>query len=168
MDYFSLISQRESCRNYDPNRPVSHQQLTRCLEAARIAPSACNSQPWSFVVVNLQGLGMNKFSENCPAFIVVVEEKATLSARLGGMVKSQEYASIDIGIATAHLVLAATEQGLSTCIMGWFHEGKLKNLLPIPKEKRIRLVIGVGYAAKEGLRPKKRKSLPEIATFLES
>ena len=85
MDYFSLISQRESCRNYDPNRPVSHQQLTRCLEAARIAPSACNSQPWSFVVVNrpelsaqvaecLQGLGMNKFSENCPAFIVVVEE----------------------------------------------------------------------------------------------
>lgn len=45
MDYFSLISQRESCRNYDPNRPVSHQQLTRCLEAARIAPSACNSQP---------------------------------------------------------------------------------------------------------------------------
>lgn len=179
MDYFSLISQRESCRNYDPNRPVSHQQLTRCLEAARIAPSACNSQPWSFVVVNqpelsaqvaecLQGLGMNKFSENCPAFIVVVEEKATLSARLGGMVKSQEYASIDIGIATAHLVLAATEQGLSTCIMGWFHEGKLKNLLPIPKEKRIRLVIGVGYAAKEGLRPKKRKSLEEIATFLES
>ena len=65
-------------------------------------------------------------------------------------------------------MLAATEQGLSTCIMGWFHEGKLKDLLPISKEKRIRLVIGIGYAAKEGLRPKKRKSLEEIATFLES
>ena len=178
MDFFSLIAQRESCRNYDPSRPVSREQLVRCLEAARIAPSACNSQPWSFVVVNrpdlsaqtaqyVQGMGMNKFSENCPAFIVVVEEKANLSARVGAVVKSQEYASIDIGIATAHLVLAATEQGLSTCIMGWFQEAKLKELLSIPKEKRIRLVIAVGYAASQELRPKKRKSLEEISTFLD-
>lgn len=178
MDYFDLIARRESCRNYDPSRPVSRELLTQCLEAARIAPSACNSQPWSFVVVNrpdlspqvakcLQGMGMNKFSDNCPAFIVVVEEKATLSARMGGAVKSQDYASIDIGIATTHLVLAATELGLSTCIMGWFNEGKLKELLPIPQEKRIRLVVGVGYAATDSLRPKKRKSLEEIATFVE-
>ncbi|HEX3026549.1 MAG TPA: nitroreductase family protein, partial [Clostridia bacterium] len=78
--FFDLINQRESCRNY-ADKPVEKEKLIACVEAARIAPSACNSQPWSYVVVNnrvlsskvakcLQGAGMNKFTDQCPAFIV--------------------------------------------------------------------------------------------------
>lgn len=175
--FFDLIKKRESCRNY-AKKPVEKEKLIACMEAARISPSACNSQPWSFVVVNsseispkvaacLQDGGMNKFTENCPAFIVVVEEQATLKSRVGGAIKHQDFRSVDIGIATAHLCLAATEQGLSTCIMGWLNEKKLKELLSVPNSKRIRLVIGVGYSADDKLRTKIRKSMDEIAQFID-
>lgn len=175
-NFFDLIAKRESCRDYS-DKPVEPEKLRKCIEAARVAPSACNSQPWHFTVVNnselspktakcLQGMGMNKFTDKCPAFIVVTEENATLSAKLGGKVKNQEYAPIDIGLATAHLCLAATELGLSTCIMGWFSEPNLKDLLGISKAKRIRLVISVGYAANDKRREKNRKSLDDIATFV--
>lgn len=176
-NYFDLIQSRESCRNY-AEKTVEKEKLTACIEAARIAPSACNSQPWSFVVVNskeispkvakcLQDGGMNKFTDRCPSFVVVIEEKATLSARLGGAVKNQQYAPIDIGLATMQLCLAATAQGLSSCIMGWFSEPKIKELLDIPKSKRIRLVIGIGYAADEKLRTKVRKNTNEIVRFID-
>ena len=175
-DFFELIAKRESCRDY-AEKPVDNELIKKCIEAARLAPSACNSQPWSFTVANngdltpkvakcLQDLGMNKFTDKCPAFVVVTEENATLSAKLGGKVKNQEFAPIDIGIAAAHLCLAATELGLSTCIMGWFNESKLKELLDIPKNKRIRLVIGLGYAATEKLRIKNRKKIEDIVKFM--
>lgn len=174
-DFFTLIQQRESCRNYNGN-PVEREKLAACLNAARLAPSACNSQPYHFTAVLEPGLvsrvaactqsmGMNKFTSQCPAFVVVTEEKANLSARIGALVKSQEYASIDIGIATAHFCLAATEQGLSTCILGWFDEKTVKSVLNIPSKKRVRLVIAVGYAATGALREKKRKPLEELAEF---
>lgn len=174
--FFELIAKRESCRNYS-DKKVEREKLEKCIDAARLAPSACNSQPWSFTVVDraelvpqvakcLQEMGMNKFTDECPVFIIIAEEKATLTARLGGKVKNQKYAPIDIGLATAQLCLAATQQELSTCIMGWFNEAKLKELLDIDKEKRIRLVIAIGYAAKEELREKNRKKLEDIARFI--
>ena len=177
-DFFKLIARRESCRSYDTQKPVETEKLVKCIEAARIAPSDCNSQPWSFIVVNcpdisplvakcVQGMGMNRFTDCCPAFIVVVEEKANLTARLSGVMKDQQFAQIDIGIAVAHICLAAVEQGLSTCIMGWLNEKKLKSLLDIPKGKRVRLVLSVGYAAQEGLREKKRKQLDEIMRIVD-
>jgi nitroreductase len=176
-DFFELIEKRESCRNFD-DKPVEKAKLVACINAARIAPSACDSQPWSFVVVSssellprlaecLQGAGMNKFTSKCPSFIVVVEERATLSAKVAGIVKSQTYAQIDIGLSTMQLCLAATEQGLGTCIMGWFDEPKIKVLLDIPKAKRIRLVIGVGYAASDKHREKIRKNIDGIARFID-
>ena len=175
-DFFELIEKRESCRNF-ADREVEKDKLVKCVEAARLAPSACNSQPWSFVVVNnsdvspelakcLQDAGMNKFTDKCPAFIVVIEEKANLSARIGQLVKSQEYAQIDIGLATSHICYAAAEQGLSTCIMGWFNERKIKELLNIDMKKRIRLVIGVGYAANDKLRDKVRKNISDILRYI--
>ena len=174
--FFELISKRQSCRSYSGQK-VEREKLEKCIDAARLAPSACNSQPWSFTAVSsdelapkvakcLQEMGMNKFTDACPAFIIITEETATLSARLGGKVKNQEYAPIDIGLATAQLCLAATEQGLSTCIIGWFNESALKDLLGIPKAKRIRLVIAVGYAAEEELRQKNRKKLEDITRFM--
>lgn len=176
MDYFELIARRESCREYRA-QPVEREKLLRCIEAARLAPSACNSQPWSFVVVNdpalssrlakcTQGMGMNRFTDQAPVFVVVIEEKATLSARVGGAVKSQQYAPIDLGLAVGQLCLAATAQGLGSCIMGWFEEQKIKTLLGIGREKRIRLVVSLGYPARQQPRPKKRKPMAEICRYL--
>jgi len=174
--FFELIAKRESCRSYS-DQQVERGKLEKCIEAARLAPSACNSQPWSFTAVCsteltpkvakcLQEMGMNKFTDKCPAFIVITEEAATLSARLGGKVKNQEYAPIDIGLATAQLCLEATELGLSTCIIGWFNESMLKDLLDIPKSKRIRLVISIGYSADAEPRQKNRKKIEDISRFM--
>lgn len=174
-DFFELIQRRESCRAFN-GKPVDPEKLTACVNAARLAPSACNSQPYHFTVVAkpslakqvaacTQSMGMNKFTSQCPAFVVITEEKANLSSRIGGLVKSQEYAPIDIGIAASHLCLAATELGLSTCILGWFDEKSVKTLLGIPAKKRVRLIIAIGYALNNTLREKKRKPLEELAEF---
>ena len=173
-DFFQLVNQRESCRNYDPDKSPTKEQLINCIKAAQLAPSACNSQPWSFIVINdpelskdaapcMQIRGLNKFTEKCPSFIVVCEEDAML---IGRSEPDQKYASIDIGIAVAHLCYAATQQGLSTCIMGAFDPEALLKVLGITEPKRVRLVIAVGYAATEQLRPKRRKELEEIMTYL--
>jgi nitroreductase len=132
MTFFELVNKRESCRSYK-NVPVEHDKIIACIEAARLAPSACNSQPWHFVVVDdrekarelsplLQDkvININKYTINVPLFIVVVEGNANLLSKFGGRFKDQEYAKIDIGIAAEHICLAATEQGLGSCILGWF------------------------------------------------
>ena len=173
-DFFDLVNQRESCRNYQPDHRPSKEQLLRCIEAARLAPSACNSQPWSFIVVNseeksacvakaCQYAGINKFTSNCPAFIVICEEPAVL---MSGKV-NQKYAQMDVGIATAHLCFAATQQGLSTCIMGSFDQQTLLDALNIHEEKIVRLVLAVGFDAGDKLRPKRRKPVEEIMTYLD-
>ena len=175
--FTDYVQSRESCRQYDSSRPVEHEKLLRMVENARLAPSACNSQPWHFTVINggelaretakcLQDMGMNKFTDACPAFIIINEEKAKLSAIVGGRMKGQHYAGYDVGLAVAHLCFSALEEGLSTCIIGWFNEEKLKAVAGIGKDKKISLVLSVGYAVPGALRPKKRKELSEIVTFL--
>lgn len=178
MDFMDLVRCRESCRDFS-ERGVERDKLENMLEAARLAPSACNSQPWSFTAVTapltvkavakcLQGMGMNKFASHCPAFIVVCEEKANLSAVVGGKLKHQHFAQTDVGIAVAHLCLAATAQGLATCIIGWLEEEALRKLLGLRDGARVRAVIATGYAREEKEpREKKRKPLSEIARFVE-
>ena len=177
MNFSELIHIRESCRNYE-NRPVEREKIMNCLEAARLSPSACNSQPWHFTVTDdpaltrqiaaaVQGIGLNRFAEQVPTFVIVTEEKAKLLARIAEKFKSQTYAQIDIGLATAHFVLEAAEQGLGTCILGWFDEKRLKELLRIPEEKRIRLVLCVGYPSSGKPREKIRKPFDEIVSWIE-
>ena len=178
IEFFETIEKRESCRDFDINQPVEHEKLVACIEAARIAPSACNSQPWYYQVANnpevckklrpaLQGMQMNNFVETCPAFIVVSETYAGLMATVGGKAKKQHYALVDIGLAVSQLCLGATAQGLSTCILGWFNEDKIRELCQLPKTQRIRLVICVGYARKDLIRKKSRKAWEDIAVFLD-
>lgn len=176
-DYFDLIERRESCRNY-ADTPVEREKLVRCVEAARLAPSACNSQPWEYIVITnadvcaklrpcLQSLGMNKFADGAQAFAVVVEGRANLSEKAAQRFKSQEFASIDIGLSVSQFCYAATEQGLSTCILGWLNEKKIKSLLSIDEGKRVRLVLAVGYAASDALRKKTRKPVEQVVTYIE-
>ncbi len=175
--FMNLVNARYSCRDYDPERPVEHERLVQCIEAARLAPSACNSQPWHFTVIEnrekllaaskcLQDSGMNKFADNAGALIVVNEEPATLKAVIAEKMDSQAYAQIDIGIAAAHICYEAASLGLNTCILGWMDEEKLKKTLGIPEEKRVRLVIAVGYAREEKHYNKKRKDLEAICDFI--
>ncbi|MFH1118335.1 MAG: nitroreductase family protein [Bacteroidota bacterium] len=175
MTFPELILARQSVRRYTP-APVETVKIMHCLEAARLAPSASNSQPWSFIVVDDALMTrevaratftdiqlINRFTLLAPAFVVIVIEKARLITRLAMQVKKKEWPLIDIGIAAEHFCLQATELGLGTCMIGWFDEKKLKKLLHIPAEKSIGLIISLGYP-EEGykLRIKVRKRLEEI------
>lgn len=173
MELLDLILKRQSDRQYEA-RPVDRELVVKCLEAARLAPSACNSQPWKFVVVDepqlvLQvgeaaaGMGMNKFAKEVPVIVAVVLEKMNLTARIGSVIKDKEYSLLDMGIAVEHFCLQAAELGLGTCIMGWFDEKKVKKLLDI-KNKRVPLLITLGYPAGE-TRRKIRKSLDDMSSW---
>ena len=176
MEFREVLSRRQSCRAYDPARPVSKEDILACIEAAGLAPSACNSQPYHFTVCGgsfgkavakaCTGMGMNQFALDAPCTIVVEEAAYNATAAAGSKFKGQDYRSIDIGLAVSQLVLEAQNRGLATCILGWFDEKKLKALLGT--EAHIRLVITLGYA-KEGdpLRKKSRKELEKIVEFKE-
>ncbi|NLB35959.1 MAG: NAD(P)H nitroreductase [Clostridiales bacterium] len=177
MDFFELAKTRESCRSFS-DKMVEPELLTKCVETARLAPSACNGQPWHFFAVSnedkvkqirtcVHTAGINAFAEKVPSFIVVVEEKTNISSRLGARINDNDYTQLDIGIACAHICFAASELGLSTCILGWFTEKGLKECLDIPKSKRIRLVIAVGYSDAKPIREKKRQPLAEILTQIK-
>ena len=177
MNFMEIAQTRQSCRSYDEERPVEQEKLEAILEAARLAPSACNGQPWHITVCrgNLakevapltKGMGgMNKFAVQAPILLVISEQPYVRAAGLAAKAKNNDYRSMDIGIACAYLTAEATAQGLSTCILGWFDDEKVRKLCGI--DHPIRLIITLGYA-KEGdvLRKKVRKDLSELVTYKE-
>lgn len=174
MEFLELVNKRQSDRKYAP-KPVAREHILKCLEAARLAPSACNSQPWKFIVVDDRaklaemseaaiGLGMNKFTVQVPLLVAVVQENMNLSAKAGSIVKSKDYSMMDLGIAVEHFCLQAAELGLGTCIMGWFDEKKVKKLLGVPRSRRIQLLIALGHPDAP-TREKIRKPLEAIASW---
>lgn len=176
-DFYELVNRRQSTRAFDTERNVDREIINRILEAARMAPSACNAQPWHFIVVDepelknqvadaasAKLLGMNHFTKQAPVHIIVVEEKVNLSSGIGGLIKDKHFAFLDIGIAATHICLAAEAEGLGSCIMGWFAEKKIKKLLNVPDNRRIVLDIVIGYPA-QPLRSKKRKTSEEVISY---
>lgn len=174
MDFLELVSSRQSVRAFDPDRAVEREKLDRIIEIARLAPSACNAQPWKFVLVDepelknkiadatsSRVLGMNHFTKQAPVHLLLVEEKVNISSGIGGWVKKKDFAQMDLGIVATHIVLAAQAEGLGTCIVGWFDEDKVKELLHIPSSKRVWLDIVIGYGT-QTLRKKSRKSIEKI------
>ncbi|MBN1871735.1 MAG: nitroreductase family protein [Candidatus Omnitrophica bacterium] len=179
MDFLELAKKRQSTRDYSP-KVVPRESIDRCIEAARLAPSACNSQPWSFIVVDREPMrtklasgafggiyAMNSFAKKAPVFIVVITERAPYITRLGGYLKGVQYSLIDIGIACEHLILEAEELGMGTCWLGWFDERFVKNLLKVPKDKKVDVIISMGYPEEGRLRDKSRRPLDEIRRFAE-
>jgi len=177
-NFLNLVNNRQSVRKYDP-RPVEPDKLQRCLEAARLAPSASNSQPWKFIVVDDKELcskiaketagpmaSFNTFVRQAPVIIVITIEKMKTVTQVGAYLKNREFALIDIGIAAEHFCLQAAEEGLGTCMLGWFNEKPIKKLLNIPGKKRIGLLITAGYPpADYTTRSKKRKGFEEILSW---
>ena len=142
-----------------------------------MAPSACNSQPWKFVVVDDRvkliqisdaaiGLGMNKFTVQVPVLVAVVQENMNLEAKAGAVVKNKDYSMMDLGMAVENFCLQAAELGLGTCIMGWFDEKKVKEILGVPRGRRVQLLIALGHPDAP-TRSKVRKPLEEMSSWNE-
>jgi len=175
MDFLTIARERQSCRRYDAGRPVEREKLDAILESVRLAPSACNGQPYHITVCHgekakavaraTMGMGMNRFAADAPVMIVLSEAPYVKTAALGAKVKHNDYRSLDIGIAAAYLTAEATAQGLGTCILGWLDDGEIRKICGL--EHPVRLVVTLGYAAEgDALREKKRKALSELVTEL--
>lgn len=176
-NFLELVRKRQSVRGYHPD-PVEKEKLERCLEAARLAPSACNAQPWTFIVVSDAGiknqladltsdrwLPMNHWTKQAPVHVVIVVEHANLTSRLGARLKKRDFPWMDVGIAAGHFCLQAASEGLGTCMLGWFKEGRVRTLLHIPASRRVGLIITLGYPADESIRPKIRKTIPDMVRW---
>lgn len=167
-----MVELRQSDRKYT-DAPVENWKIERCIESARLSPSANNSQPWKFVVVDdpalkdavadcAASMGMNKFAVQARAIVAVVMEKPGFMSSIGSVIQDKEYPLLDIGIAANQFCLQAADLGLGTCMIGWFNEKKVRKLLGVPKKKRIPLLITVGYPG-AATRPKTRKLAEEIS-----
>ena len=176
MNFNEIAKTRQSCRAYDPAREVEQEKLDRILESARLAPSACNGQPYHVTVCKgeaakkvakaTQGMGMNKFSSDAPIMLVISEMPYVKTAAFGAKVKGNDYRSIDIGIVCAYITAEAAALELGTCILGWFDDQAIREICSL--DGAVRLVISLGYP-KEGdrLREKKRKDMDELVTVIE-
>ena len=178
MALLDLLKHRKSVRDF-LNRPVEREKIIMCLEAARLAPSACNSQPWKFIVVDdgelknrlchsaFSGMySMNSFCRTAPVIVAVISEKSKFLARIGGMFRGTKYYLIDIGVACEHFILQAEDLGLGTCWIGWFNERAVKSILNIPQYKKIDILIAFGYYDREKLGPEhNRESIDKITSF---
>ena len=173
MNFIEIARTRQSCRSYDPARPVEEEKLQAILEAAQLSPSACNGQPYHLTVCRSEaavavakataGLGMNRFAVQAPVQIVISEKPYVATAAAGAKIKGNDYRSIDIGIVAAYITAEATAQGLGSCILGWLDDAKIRKICDL--DAPVRLVITIGYASDgDKLREKKRKDLSELVS----
>lgn len=176
MNFTEIAQTRQSCRSYDAAKAVEQEKLDAVLDSARLAPSACNAQPYHITVCRgaaaakvakeVQGMGMNKFASNAPVLLVISEADYNKTTALGAKLKKNDYRSIDIGIMTAYLTAEATAQGLDTCILGWLNDDAIRKICGL--EHPVRLVITLGYAKQDDkLREKKRKDMDALVSFVE-
>ncbi len=172
--FIELVKHRTSCRSYKPG-PVPKAHLERMLEAARLAPSACNRQPWRFAVVQdeatrmrlvdeafLSGIPM-RWAADAGAIIALGMEKAMVTHRIAPKISGIDYPLIDLGIAGEHLVLQAEELGLGTCWIGWIKPKAVRRIVGWPRGIEPVGLVTVGWpiAADRKTRP---RLLPEETT----
>jgi len=172
-----LVQERRSVRHF-LDTPVERDKVLACLEAARLAPSAQNVQPWRFLVIDDDKLkqafgreafsgiyGVTKFALKAPVLVLILAKPDIVTNRIGKQIQGVAFHLIDIGIAGEHLVLAAQEQGLGTCWIGWFSPRRTRKFFKIPRAYRPVAIIALGYCEKKEPRDKKRKPLSEVVWF---
>ncbi len=172
--FIELINKRKSIRKY-LDKAVERDLIVQCVEAARLAPSACNSQPWRFLVIDnkeiIETVKSAAFSGvyspmkwvcKAPVIVVIMAELDVMTNFIGRSIQGTSYYLIDCGIAGEHFVLQAEELGLSTCWIGWFNSKQLKKVLKL-KFKPV-AIISLGYGAGTA-KPTKRKSINDITHF---
>jgi len=174
--FLALAATRRSIRKYKPV-PVEREKLDLCLEAARLAPSACNAQPYKFIVLEEPAVrerfcaaaftgiySATRFAAAAPALALVVSETGNLSAWLGNQMQDTNFRLMDMGIAAEHFVLAATEQGLGTCWIGWFDAKAGAKALGLGSGRKIEVLLAVGYPD-EAPAPRPRRSTEEFSSY---
>lgn len=172
-----ILAGRRSIRRFLP-APVEPEKLRACLDAARIAPSAHNVQPWRFIVVDDPDLKArfadkafsgiysgSMFAARAPVILVLLARPGGAVVRAGSKLQGVPYHLLDMGIAGEHVVLQAEELGLATCWMGWFDYRKARKVLKIPRKFKIVAVMPLGYAEKRPTREPPRKTFEEIVAF---
>lgn len=169
MDFLDLVQKRYSVRQYQP-REVEKEKLDYMLECARLAPSAVNRQPWHFYVVQsgekrqeLARCYARDWFAQAPLYIVVCADDANAWVRASD---GHNHADIDVAIATEHLCLAATAQGLGTCWVCNFDVELCRQTLGLPEGLRPAVLVPVGYPADGSIPEKKRKDGSEIISYL--
>ncbi len=173
--FLELAQARQSDRSFEPGRTIDSDVLNRIVEAGRLAPSACNGQPWHFTVITdsellpqvgkaTSSLGINRFVKDSSALILITHEPTNITSRFGCGIKDKDFPMMDLGIASAYITLAAEDEGVGSCILGWFDEKKIKQLVGIPEKKRLMLIVALGYAAKPK-RKKIRKEWNKVVSF---
>ena len=175
MNFLEIANARQSCRKYDPDRIVEDEKLSAVLEAGRLSPSACNSQPYHLTVCRgdaakavaekVTGMGLNGFAKDVPVMIVISEDAYSPSAAMASKRKGNDFRSMDIGILSAYITAEAEAQGLATCILGWFDDSAVRQICYL--DQPVRLIITLGYAADgDPHRTKKRKDTSDLVTFI--
>ncbi|MBE6376810.1 MAG: nitroreductase [Lentisphaerae bacterium] len=180
MDFLEMMRQRRSCRSFDPAKSVSREDLLKIVEAGRLSPSGCNSQPWKFIVVDspeakeklcdaiVVGNGMTgaPWRHQVPAFIIFVEQPAkVMPSVIEHYHDSQRFAPGDIGAACMNMCHEAFSLGLSTCMIGMNDQKKMEEYFGIPEGRTVRVVLAIGYAADDSPVNKVRKPLDEVCSF---
>jgi nitroreductase len=175
--FSELVAARYSCRAYKTD-PVSREALEQIIEAARLAPSACNRQPWRFVVATepvlrarlleegtLPGLGMT-WAAQAPVILVLGMQKSFVTHRVAPLVSQVDYTLLDLGIAGEHAVLQAAELGLGTCWIGWIRPKEIRRILGWPAELTPQALITVGWPVSPPVRKSPRLTLDEMSSWL--
>lgn len=180
MNVMELIQTRQSCRSYQ-DKPVSREDLIQMVEAGRLSPSACNAQPWKFLIIDepdakaklcdalvVEGGATGcAWREKAPAFIAVVEQPANVMPVVKDYYHdSQRFAQGDLGMAVMSMCYEAVQLGLSTCILGLNDQKKMEQHFGIPEGRIVRMILAVGYSAENAEpRAKVRKPLEEVCSF---
>ncbi len=176
-EFIEIVKLRRSVRRYLPD-PVPREMIEKCLEAARYAPTACDTQSWRFIVtegdlkdrIAKDCLGElpvpNRWAVEAPVIVVLASAKDFVTHRIGAGIKGTKYDLIDAGIAGEHFVLQAAELGLGTCWLGWFRKRKIRQLLSLPAGWEITALITLGYPSGDP-GEKSRMPLDEIREYRE-
>ncbi len=163
MEYYDILNKRRSIRSYK-NEPIPAEKLQKVLEAARLAQSASNRQPWRFIIIQDEA-NKKKIAEICNG----KEWVASASVILAGVAVDTEYrmgngrsaSDVDLSIALTQIALAAVDQELGTCWIGSFKYDEAMRYLKIPEKNILVGFMTLGYPNQAPL-PKPRKSLEEI------
>jgi nitroreductase len=172
-----LVRKRRSTRRY-LERPVEREKVLACLEAARLAPSAENVQPWRFLVIDdpeikqkyaasvFSGIySFSRFAAKAPVLIVILARPDLLANRIGKQIQDVSFYLIDVGIAGEHLALQAEELGLGSCWIGWFNTRRTRKFFRIPRPFKVVCLMALGYPQAKSGRERSRKPLAEICWF---
>ncbi len=172
MEFNTLLNTRESVRNYDPDKPVPQDVMKRIIEAGRLAPSACNYQPYKFIVVSSQEILQKvracyrrTWFQDAPHILVITGDRSRAWTRSYDSYNSIE---TDMAIAMTHIVFAAANEGVASCWVEAYDPAVLRSALNLGAETEVFGITPLGYSRDitPSRKVKQRKSYNDIVEFI--